>query len=137
MEEEILWKYGGNKPSELGEKTDSILITIKITRWKYNRSKPSALGEIVNPATISTYFTERSGVYFYCISIVFPFIISQSEAECISTLFPPYFACLPEAGISHFSTTRYTPPFVLLITYRPFAASRPNFRSTRSFPTST
>ena len=27
---------------------------------------------------ISYYFTERSGVYFYCISIVFPFIISRS-----------------------------------------------------------
>jgi hypothetical protein len=29
------------------------------------------LGEIVNPAAISTYFTERNAVYFYLISIVF------------------------------------------------------------------
>jgi hypothetical protein len=36
-------------------------------------SLPAAdrLGEIVNPAAISTYFTERSAVYFYFISIVF------------------------------------------------------------------
>jgi hypothetical protein len=33
-------------------------------------SLPAAdeLGEIVNPAVISTYFTERSAVYFYPIS---------------------------------------------------------------------
>ena len=47
-------------------------------KWKYNGNKPSKLGEIVNPAAISTYFTERSVVCFYCISIVFPFIISRS-----------------------------------------------------------
>ncbi len=37
-------------------------------------SLPAAdrLGEIVNPAVISTYFTKRSAVYFYPISIVFP-----------------------------------------------------------------
>jgi hypothetical protein len=59
---------------------------------KYNGNKPSpprrarSLGEIVNPAVISTYFTEpvttgislyyftkRSGVYFNYISIAFPF----------------------------------------------------------------
>jgi hypothetical protein len=37
----------------------------------YPGNKPSKLGEIVNPAAISTYFTERSGVYFYSISTVF------------------------------------------------------------------
>jgi hypothetical protein len=40
-------------------------------QWKYSRNKPSELGEIVNSAAISTYFTERSGVYFYTISTVF------------------------------------------------------------------
>jgi hypothetical protein len=45
---------------------------------KYDGNKPSpprragTLGEIVNPAAISTYFTERSGVYFHRISTLFP-----------------------------------------------------------------
>ena len=48
--------------------------TLKEIQLKYARNKPSPprragrLGEIVNPAAISTYFTERSDVYFYCIS---------------------------------------------------------------------
>ena len=49
--------------------------TVEINR----ASQPAAgrLGELVNPATISTYFTEpaaagrQRGVYFYLISIVF------------------------------------------------------------------
>jgi hypothetical protein len=52
----------------------------RVTKYGGNRveidraSLPAAdrLGEIVNPAAISTYFTERSGVYFQGISIVFP-----------------------------------------------------------------
>jgi hypothetical protein len=47
-------------------------------------SLPAAdrLGEIVNPAVISTYFTERSAVYFYPISIVFLlFTISQHSPQ--------------------------------------------------------
>ncbi len=68
-------------------------------QWKYSRNKPSLLGEIVNPAAIPTYFTERSVVNFYCISIVFPFNISRSVAESISTVFRPpaedrYLDCL-------------------------------------------
>jgi len=49
---EIQWKYNGN--------------TMEI-EWKYNGNKPSKLGEI-HQIRISTYFTERSEVYFYCIS---------------------------------------------------------------------
>ena len=37
-------------------------------RLKHDGNRPSKLGEIVNPAAISTYFKERSGVYFHCIS---------------------------------------------------------------------
>jgi hypothetical protein len=40
-------------------------------RWKYTRNKPSPLGEIGNSGAITTYFTERSKVYFYGISTVF------------------------------------------------------------------
>jgi len=39
--------------------------------WKYTRNRPSKLGEIRNSDTITTYFTERSEVYFYSISTVF------------------------------------------------------------------
>jgi hypothetical protein len=48
-----VWKCGGNRPS-----------------------KPAAgrLSEIVNGATSSTYFTERSVVYFYFISMVFQLV---------------------------------------------------------------
>ena len=35
------------------------------------------LGEIVNPAAISTYFTKQRGVYFYCISIIFLFLMNK------------------------------------------------------------
>ena len=31
----------------------------------------ASLGEIVDPAKRPIYFTERSAVYFYCISIIF------------------------------------------------------------------
>ena len=37
---------------------------------KYRRNKPSKLGEIGNSGAITTYFTKRSEVYFYLISIV-------------------------------------------------------------------
>ena len=36
-----------------------------------HRSQAGRLGEILNPTASSIYFTERSGVYFYVISIVF------------------------------------------------------------------
>jgi len=38
--------------------------------WKYTRNRPSKLGEIGNSGAITTYFTKRSEVYFYLISIV-------------------------------------------------------------------
>ncbi len=52
-------------------------------QWKYSRNKPSSLGEIVNSADISTYFTKRSGVYFYSISIVFLFYFPLRKIQFI------------------------------------------------------
>jgi len=63
------------RAGKLGEITVSIPITFKITRLKYHGNKPSLpaaagkLGEIIQIRI--NYFTERSAVYFYSISIVF------------------------------------------------------------------
>jgi hypothetical protein len=66
-----------------------------------NRARLPAdrLGEIVNPATISTYFTRRGG-YFYSISIVFP----------------PYFQFLLHFRIKFTIPLRVTPVSVIWIT---------------------
>jgi hypothetical protein len=108
----------------LGEITLSIPITFKIIQSKYDGNKPSKLGEIVNPAVISTYFTKRSAVYFYCISIVFPFIISRSSPRRVFLMYyftkrsGVYFYCISivfrlpaAAGISttHFPLPRAFP----------------------------
>jgi len=59
--------------------------------WKYTRNRPSKLGEIRNSDTITTYFTERSEVYFYSISTVFlsNYFTERSEVcfYSISTVF--------------------------------------------------
>ena len=61
-----------NRAYRLGEITVSIPISISLTRGNtVEISRAYRLGEIVNPAAIPTYFTERSAVYFYLISIVF------------------------------------------------------------------
>jgi hypothetical protein len=46
------------------------ILLYEVPRRKYSRNKPSKLGEIGNSGAISTYFTKRSEVYFYPISIV-------------------------------------------------------------------
>ncbi len=75
---EIVLKYSGN--------------TLEINRACLR--KAGKLGEI-HQNRISTYFTERSGVYFHRISTVFLFNYFTERSEvyfhCISTVFLPYF----------------------------------------------
>ena len=83
--DEIQWKYDGNKPSEKQEirliRSGTSFVNSKKTRLKYPRNtrRGGSLSEIVN--SYLNYFTEL--------------------ARFISTLFQPYFACLPQAGNSY------------------------------------
>jgi hypothetical protein len=71
-------------------------------RWKYTRNRPSKLGEIRNSDTITTYFTERSEVYFYGISTVFlsNYFTKRSEVYFygISTVFLSNYFTEPSAA---------------------------------------
>jgi hypothetical protein len=68
-------------------------------RWKYTRNRPSKLGEIRNSDTITTYFTERSEVYFYSISTVFlpNYFTERSEV---------YFYPISTLSLSNYFTER-------------------------------
>ena len=72
----------------------------------------ASLGEIVNGAKISTYFTKRSGVYFYYISIVFLFIISRSGPP--RRVFPSYFHCISNLYFISESNSVFLFSFLLL-----------------------
>ena len=62
-------------------------------RIEINRAclrKAGKLGEI-HQIRISTYFTERSVVYFHCISTIFLFYLFHGAKR---SLFPSYFHCI-------------------------------------------
>ena len=63
-------------------------------QWKYTEKASLLQAGSVKyfQIRIPKYFTERArrGGYINSISTVFPFIISRSEAESISILFPPH-----------------------------------------------
>ena len=105
--------------------------------WKYTRNRPSKLGEIRNSDTITTYFTERSEVYFYSISTVFlsNYFTERSEVcfYSISTVFlSNYFTERPARRGGYFnpiSTVSRLPALgkylVLSTSYNPLLLQQP------------